>query len=333
MELVLRRTQASKLLELLDEVQFTQTDSRSTELQPLLEERFARFDLSSIHQKRIRITKDKVRRVLACEANFEANLRHPNPPTWQMLAGSILDTLFTQFAVGQEIELPYDEALAALVEGGDSVSSVESLHGLDAANRELVVRKVDEVANSMQRQWPRTRSLAQFRLKFQDRIAIPMANGRLELHGRPDLIALFRTTADGSNPEGDTQPEQRSSKGRTHSAILDAKSGVEHVEDAEDAAFYAALEAMRSGSLPALTGSYYLASGEITTLVPTEELMMNELDRIENAVSKILRLTLGGIAVPSKCSYCSYCPIRATCPEYEPDSAGSHSELGGDGLE
>ncbi len=251
--------------------------------------------LTSYDQRELRVTKDKIRRVIRCERNLVESQISREKPTSAMVAGTLLDACFAIHASGGKLEDPIKDALSFLSALGEDLD-------IDPYVEELVRVKVEEGCNKLVDFWNADAIKEKFSLRLQDRIAISFDNARLQLIGRPDVVL---SALDSNNEDA---------------VIIDVKSGTPKMFDVEDAHLYALMETLRSHRPPSLIGNYYLAFDQLELIAPSLQLLEEEANRTLGAIAKMVKIvnTKTAKAVRSV-ELCQFCSINSTCTEVTED--------------
>ncbi len=251
--------------------------------------------LTDYDQRELRVTKDKIRRVLRCERNLVESQASKDKPTPAMVAGTLLDACFTLHASGGVLEDPTKDALLFLSTLGDGLD-------IDPDVEDLVRPKVEEGYAKLVAFWDADTIRDKFSLRLQDRIALSFRNTRLQLIGRPDVVLS------GLDPNHEDV------------VIIDVKSGTPKIFDVEDARLYALMETLRSHRLPSLIGNYYLAIDRLELIVPSLQLLGDETSRTLGAIAKMVEIANTKSATTTRSvELCQYCPINLTCAEVTED--------------
>ena len=246
-------------------------------------------------QRELRVTKDKIRRVLRCERNLVESQRSKDKPTPAMVVGTLLDACFSIHASGGEIEDPSEDALSF-------ISTLGEVLEIDHEVKDQVRAKVEEGYLKLAAFWDTKATSERFSLRLQDRIAISFDNGRLQLIGRPDLVL------------SDLDPNHQTV------IVIDVKSGTPKYFDVEDAHLYALMETLRSRRPPSLIGNYYLALDRLDLITTSLKLLDDEAKRTLAAIAKMIEIAQAKSATPTRSvELCQFCPVNSTCEEVTDD--------------
>ncbi len=130
------------------------------------------------------------------------------------------------------------------------------------------------------------------------RMRLELLDGRIIISGRSDLT-LGR--AEGR---------------RAGKVIIDFKTGAMSSTHLDDLRLYALLEAMRIGTPPRLTASYYLDAGVAQTETITEGVLHTAVARTVDGIIKLHELAVGSRAPVLRPGWgCRWCPALADCTE------------------
>jgi len=242
----------------------------------------------------VRISKDRVRQVLTCEAKAVVQLHsNPSPPTPEMVLGKVMDLIFAQVVTGFEVGAePIVDALAASDISGDDELR-DDWNSLSSESQEEVRNQARERTVDLIERWPLLPTNALTRL--QDRIRIELASGSVVLTGRLDLVL------------GVPAPD------RAGVTLVDIKSGRPRHDDRIDAEWYALLELLRAGVQPFQSGSYYLTTGAVDLKTVDEDLLERATQRLSDAMTKLVGLAIGSAPTRSASPLCSWCPLLDEC--------------------
>lgn len=241
----------------------------------------------------MRVTKARLRQVLACERHLVARLVESGVPSLELVQGQLLDRIFTHVAAG--FPPGPDPAAGAL-----AVAAVEGdltlVAGWDVLNQEEQLEVADlcrAVAISLAGRWPVLPANALPRL--QETVRIALARGRVVLSGRLD-VALGRPAPD-----------------RAGTTLIDVKSGRRRYDDTLDAAWYAVLETLRHGAAPFQSGNYYLRDGILDIEVVEAADLELAARRIADAAARIVGIAAGQAATMNPNGLCPWCPALDDC--------------------
>lgn len=239
------------------------------------------------------VTKDRLTRVLACEAHQVVAEFGARPPTIAMACGAIVDVLFRQLVTVGSIGEPMVDGLAALSVDDHQRALVSWIERLPGPERDQLHAEVDRQAGGLCRRWP---SLDPSWLpRTQEAFRVPVAGGTVELSARVDLAIGAPATDEASV------------------AIVEVKSGVRRAEHRADLHFYALLESLRSPAPPFVVATYYTRTGELDVDPVSEELLVGATRRTLAGTRLLWRLSHGSDPLPTPNSLCAACAARPDC--------------------
>ena len=189
------------------------------------------------------MTKDRLNRVLACEAHHVAAEFGERTPTTAMACGAIIDVLFRQLVTVGSIDDPVADGLAALSVDDRQQDLVTWIGRLPDAARDELFAEVERQAGGLIRRWPALDP--GWMPRTQEALRVGLAGGAVELSARVDL-AIGRPVED-----------------RASVAIVEVKSGSRRVEHRADLHFYALIESLRNPAPPFVVATYYTRTGEL----------------------------------------------------------------------
>jgi hypothetical protein len=255
---------------------------------------------------RLVVTKDRLTRVLACEAHQVVVEFGERPPTIAMACGAIVDALFRQLVTVGSIGEPMVDGLAALSVDDHQRALVSWIERLPGPERDQLHAEVDRQAGGLCRRWP---SLDPSWLpRTQEVLRVPVAGGTVELSARVDLAIGAPATDEASV------------------AIVEIKSGLRRAEHRSDLHFYALLESLRSPAPPFVVATYYTRTGEFDVDPVSEELLVGAARRTLAGTGRLWRLSQGSDRLRSATSLCGACAAR---PEYSVGRWPGHGQAGG----
>jgi len=242
------------------------------------------------------VTKDRLTRVLACEAHYVATEFGRRSNSVALACGAIVDALFRQLVTVGSIGDPMADGLAALAvddRQSDLVGWVERLSGPE---RGALGAEVERQAEGLRRRWPALDP--SWLPRTQEAMRVRLADGAFELSTRVDLAI--------GPPAGDVASV----------AIVEVKSGSRRPEHRADLHFSALLETLRSPAPPFVVATYYTRTGELDVDPVTEELLMGAARRTLVGARRLADLAdLAGGAEPERTAnpLCGRCPVLADC--------------------
>ncbi len=241
------------------------------------------------------VTKDRLTRVLACEAHYVASEFGDRPLSAALACGAIVDVLFRQLVTVGSIGDPMADGLAALAVDDHQRDLVSWVEHLQAAERDELRAEVERQAEGLRRRWPVLDP--GWLPRTQVAMRVPLAGGAVELSARADLVI--------GPPAGDVASV----------AIIEVKSGYRRIEHRADLHFYALIEALRSPAPPFVVATYYTRTGELDVDPVTEDLLMGAARRTLAGTQRLAGLALG--AEPSRTAsvLCGRCSLLPECGE------------------
>lgn len=248
----------------------------------------------------VRVSKGAISSVLRCEAGHVAGLVQrrdaPQPSNAALLLGRLSDHLFALVALGGGIGSDVLETClrAAEADGDGTDDPRADLAALDPDEQAGLQAALEGIALDLAARWPSLPAGAWPRI--QERVAVPLAGGRVLLTGRLDLVL------------GGPRPDAAGG------AVIDVKSGGMRLDDRQDAAFYALAETLRQRVPPAVAGTYYLRTGEADLDPVTEVFLESGVRRTAEAASRLVALAAGAAPTVTPNGLCPYCPAFEACP-------------------
>ena len=219
------------------------------------------------------VTKDRLTRILACEAHQVADGFGDRPFSLALACGSLIDVLFRQLVTVGSIGDPMEDGLAGLAVD-DHQSDLRSwVEGLDGPEREELRAEVERQADGLRRRWPALDPA--WLPRTQESLRVQYAGGAVELTARVDLV-IGRPARD----EGSV-------------ALVEVKSGSRRVEHRADLHLYALLEALRSPAPPFVVATYYSRTGELDVDPVTDELLVAAARRTAAGARRLVDLARG----------------------------------------
>jgi hypothetical protein len=238
----------------------------------------------------VRVTKDAVNEVLACEARALSRARRS--VTVELARGVLVDSLFRQWVTVGEIADPWADAMAAVECAGDESIS-RFVAGLDGETRDRLAEDVRRHSAMIASAWPV--SSPAWLARTQERMEVPLGGGRLVLSGVVDL-------AFGAPCEG-----------RASVCLVELKSGRRRLEHRGDLHFYALLETLRSGAPPFRIATYYSSTGELDAEQVGEDVLVGALHRTLASAERLCRLAAGDQPVRTANPLCAWCDQLPKC--------------------
>ncbi len=184
-----------------------------------------------------------------------------------------------------------DDAFARLENGDRNIA--EFLQQLDRADRAELAGQVNGFVNTFLETFPPLKR--QWAPVAESRSRAFLCDDRVRLQGMVDLT-LGRARGNEAGK-----------------VLIDLKTGAPHGEHVHDLRFYALVETLKLGVPPRLLVNYYLEAGEPRSEAVTEDLLFSTLQRVVDAVLKLVELADGREPALSPGSSCRFCPLEHTC--------------------
>ncbi len=239
------------------------------------------------------VTKDRLTRILACEAHYVATEFGARPLSVPMACGALVDALFRQLVTVGTIGDALADGLAALTVDGNQDDLVSWIERLPAAGRDELRLEVERQAAGLRQRWP---SLDPTWLpRTQESMRVRLAGGTVELSARADLTI--------GRPAGD--------EGSV--AIVEVKSGGRRIEHRADLHFYALVETLRSLAPPFVVATYYTRTGELDVEPITEDLLMGAARRTLIGARRLAALAAGSEPGRTPGWLCGRCSVLPDC--------------------
>jgi hypothetical protein len=239
------------------------------------------------------VTKDRLTRVLACEAHQMAEEFGTRVPTLALACGALVDVLFRQLVCTGVIADPMADGLAGLSVGDRQAALASWIERLPAADGAQLRAEVERQAEGLSRRWPTLEP--GWLPRTQESMRVGLADGAIELSARPDL-AIGAPAVDEASV-----------------AMVEIKSGGRRAEHRTDLHFYALLEALRSPAPPFVVATYYTRTGELDVEPVTEELLVDAARRTATGTRLLWDLAQGSPARRSPSHLCRTCVARPDC--------------------
>jgi PD-(D/E)XK nuclease superfamily len=239
------------------------------------------------------VTKDRLTRVLACEAHHVASEFGDRPPTVAMACGALIDVLFRQLVTVGTISDAMADGLAALSVDDHHRELVSWIDRLADAQRDELRTEVERQANGLARRWP-TLDPA-WLPRTQEAVRVRLAQGTIELSARVDLAIGGPARDEGSV------------------AIVEIKSGARRVEHRSDLHFYALLETLRSLAPPFVVATYYTRTGELDVEPMSDDLLIGAARRTLAGTRLLLSLAQGSEPRRTPSGLCGVCAALPAC--------------------
>jgi hypothetical protein len=256
------------------------------------------------------VTKDRLTRVLACEAHYIATEFGERTPTVAMACGAMVDVLFRQLVTVGSIGDPVTDAMAALSVDDRQHDLVSWIQQLAVAERYELHAEVERQAGGMVRRWPTLDP--GWMPRTQEALRVVLANGAVELSARVDL-AIGKPVEDQASV-----------------AIVEVKSGVRRVEHRTDLHFYALIESLRNPAPPFVVATYYTRTGELDVDPVSEDLLVGAARRTLAGIRLLRELAAGADPHRTANGMCGLCAALPDCGVGQRHVAGMHRRGGGD---
>jgi hypothetical protein len=242
---------------------------------------------------RLVVTKDRLTRVLACEAHYVATEFGERPLSVALACGAIVDVLFRQLITVGTVGDPMADGLAALAVDDHQRALVSWVEHLPHTERDELRAEVERQADGIRSRWP---TLDPGWLpRTQVAMRVPLARGAVELSARADLV-IGRPARDVASV-----------------AIIEVKSGGRRIEHRADLHFYALIEALRSPAPPFVVATYYTRTGELDVDPVTEDLLMGAARRTLSGAQRLAGLALGAEPSREASVLCGRCSLLSAC--------------------
>jgi hypothetical protein len=195
--------------------------------------------------------------------------------TVPLARGALVGVLFRQLVTTGHIGDPMADAMAALEVDDRSADIVDLVHHLPAGERAALGHQVTAHAAILVSHWPAI-APAWFP-RTRDRIAIPLAGGRIVLTGVLDLVLGAPST------------------GRASVCLVDVRSGERRAEHRTDLHFHGLLETLRGGAAPFRLATYYSGTGEVDAEDVPDALLAAAVQRAIDGVVRQCRSAGGPV--------------------------------------
>jgi len=251
------------------------------------------------------VTKDRLNRVLACEAHHAAAEFGERTYTTAMACGAIIDVLFRQLVTVGSIDDPVADGMSALSVDDHQRDLVSWIEGLPLAAQDELFAEVRRQAAGLTRRWPTLDP--GWMPRTQEALRVRLAGGAVELSARVDL-AIGRPVED-----------------RASVAIVEVKSGTRRVEHRADLHFYALIESLRNPAPPFVVATYYTRTGELDVDPVSGELLVAAARRTLAGIRSLRELAAGAEPGRTPNGLCGSC---AALPECDPGRRHTGVALG-----
>jgi hypothetical protein len=239
------------------------------------------------------VTKDRLTRVLACEAHHVASQFGERRPSQAMACGALIDSLFRQLVATGAIGDPMVDGLGALALEDHQRALIDWIERLPAPQRSELAMEVERQAAGLVARWP---TLSPGWLpRTQEPIKASLAGGRVLLSARVDL-AIGRPAVNHASV-----------------GIVELKSGKRRAEHRADLHFYALIEALRSPAPPFMVATYYSRTGELDVEPVSADLLVAAARRTIAGAEALYRLASGAEPMRTPNPLCGWCDALPTC--------------------
>ncbi len=261
------------------------------------------------------VTKDRLTRVLACEAHHVASEFGDREPTAALACGALMDVLFRQLVTVGSVGEPLEEGLAALRLDDRQRDLATWVDRMGEAQRDELRLEVERQVQGLRDRWP---VLSPAWLpRTQETMRVGLAGGAVQLAARVDL-ALGGPSVDKASV-----------------ALVEIKAGARRVEHRADLHFYALVETLRSRTPPFVVATYYTRTGELDTDPVSAELLAAAARRTLAGARSLIHLAQGKEARRTPNGLCGICAALPDCEEGQArvDRAGENGGTGPGGDE
>ncbi len=263
------------------------------------------------------VTKDRLTRVLSCEAHQVTSEFGERPPTQAIAVGALVDCLFRQLVTIGHIEDPMADGIAALSVDDHQSVLVDWIERLPSPQRVELSAEVERQVLGLVARWP---VLSPGWLpRTQEPLKASLADGHVLLSARIDLAIGQQAVENASI------------------GIVELKSGRRRGEHRADLHFYALIEALRSPAPPFMVATYYSRTGELDVEPVSEELLLAAARRARAGIDALRRLADGAEPVRTPNPLCSWCEALPACAPGQrrarsggPGGPGGTTESGGE---
>ncbi len=241
----------------------------------------------------LRVNKETLNQVLACEAHLVARRSAPRALTGALVRGILVDAVFRQWVTMGHIGDPFTDAVAAVACEGDRDEVAGFVAALPADERHQLAEEVADHARTISTTWQVPSSA--WLPRTQERLEVPLAGGRVVLTGVVDLAL--------GAPAGE----------RASVCVVEVKSGSRRLEHRGDLHFYALLETLRSGAPPFRIATYYTRTGELDAEDVGEDAIVGALHRLLAGVDAVCRMAGGAEPARNPNPLCAWCAGLPDC--------------------
>ncbi|MGD9793418.1 MAG: hypothetical protein AB7V43_08035 [Acidimicrobiia bacterium] len=238
----------------------------------------------------LRVTKDRISSVLACERSVLAP-RNTTPPGPAVVLGRMVDIVAQHHVIAGSVPpaMAYDIAVDALWADGDAEALAVLADCEDWVRSNLeehAVRLARELGPISPAWWPRGERRAEVHLA--DGAVIASARFDLQLGG-----------------PGSGRP----------SVVVEVKSGGIRAHHHDDARFYALVAALRDGAAPAAVATVWTDTGEVAIEPVRDDVLESAARRLLDATALLVDLAAGRPATMRGQSRCYWCALHRGCAE------------------
>jgi hypothetical protein len=244
-------------------------------------------------QDPVRVNKESLNQVLVCEGHLAACRAAPRVVTYELARGGLVDALFRQWITAGRIDDPWVDACAAVEIDGDPQGVLAYVGGLPTDAHRRLSAEVAEHAARVAYHW--TALSPSWLPRTQERMVVPLCDGRVVLAGVADLVV--------GGPA-----EERASV-----CLVEVKSGARRLEHRGDLHLYALLETLRSGAPPFRIATFYTRTGELDDEPVGEDTLVAALQRVLTGSLALCRLAAGAQPTLSSNPLCAWCVGLPRC--------------------
>jgi hypothetical protein len=239
------------------------------------------------------VTKDRLTRVLTCEAHHVAAEFGERPPTIAMACGAMIDVLFRQLVTVGSIGDPVADGMSALAVDDRQQDLVSWIGHLPEGERAGLFAEVQRQVTGLIGRWPTLDP--GWMPRTQETLRVDLADGAVQLSARVDL-AVGRPADDLASV-----------------AIVEVKSGARRIEHRADLHFYALVECLRSPAPPFVVATYYTRTGELDVEPVSTDLLVAAGRRTLAGIRLLRDLAAGAEPRRTPSGLCGWCAALPDC--------------------
>ncbi len=210
------------------------------------------------------VTKDRLHRSLACPAHAGHGPSAGRGFSPSLACGALVDVLFRQLVTTGTVGDALADGIDGLGLDEFQAPLLAWIRQLAPAERSELRSEVDRQIDGLRRRWPALDPA--WLPRTQERIRVPLADGRIELMARVDL-AVGRPAADEASV-----------------ALIDVTSGCGRAAHRADRHFLALVETLRGTTPPFAVATYSTRTGELDVDPVTSELLVDAARRCRAAI-------------------------------------------------